>query len=328
MVFRDGVYHADPHPGNFLLPDGQHLAILDFGDVGHLTGPRRSQLEALLLAAGSRDVEEVTDIVIEITHAPAELDADRLSGQIGTWLSRYLGGSVANLDLVGMVNAGMQIMHSNHLTFPSDLALLFHVFVQLQGLSSSVGAKVSLTELLQPYWEEMTRDRLNPVSVGRRALRTLRGWERLLATAPRKLRPTLRQLQDGTIGVEFRIHDADGVTDRLVDGILAAASILASAELIGRRTGPRIRCVYPRSDRAHRWCDHLATPASQSRRPPEHLQAHSPDRRPAVPTECALPKLDAVNRWTSDSPANRRRYDSTMGGCSNTRSRSQLPDPR
>jgi len=31
MVFRDAVYHADPHRGNFLLPDGQHLAILDFG---------------------------------------------------------------------------------------------------------------------------------------------------------------------------------------------------------------------------------------------------------------------------------------------------------
>jgi ubiquinone biosynthesis protein len=243
MVFRDGVYHADPHPGNFLLPDGQHLAILDFGDVGHLSGPRKKQLEALLMAVGSRDVDEITDIVIDVTNAPADLDADRLNGQIGTWLSRYLGGSVADLDLAGMVNAGMQIMHNNRLTFPSDLALLFRVLVQLQGLGSSVGAQVSLTELLQPYLEEMTRDRLNPVSVGRRALRTLRGWERLLASAPANLRPILRQLQEGTIGVEFRIHDADGVTDRLVDGILAAASILASAELIGRRTGPRIRDV-------------------------------------------------------------------------------------
>jgi ubiquinone biosynthesis protein len=243
MVFRDGIYHADPHPGNFLLPDGQHLAILDFGDVGHLSGPRKTQLEALLMALSSRDVDEITDIVIDLTDAPADIDTDRLSGQIETWLSRYLGGNVANLDFVAMVDSGMHIMHNNRLTFPSDLALLFRVLVQLQGLSSSAGAKVSLTELLQPYWEQMTLDRLNPVSVGRRALRTLRGWERLLATAPTKLRPTLRKLQDGTIGVEFRIHDADGVTNRLVDGILAAASILASAQLIARRTGPRIRDV-------------------------------------------------------------------------------------
>ena len=26
MIFRDSLYHADPHPGNFLLPDGTHLA--------------------------------------------------------------------------------------------------------------------------------------------------------------------------------------------------------------------------------------------------------------------------------------------------------------
>ena len=55
-------------------------------------------------------------------------------------VERYLGGSVADLDFVGMVNSGMQIMHSNRLTFPSDLAVLFRVLVQLQGLGSSVGA--------------------------------------------------------------------------------------------------------------------------------------------------------------------------------------------
>ena len=41
MIFHDGLYHADPHPGNFLFPDGQRLAILDFGDVGRLTTQRR-----------------------------------------------------------------------------------------------------------------------------------------------------------------------------------------------------------------------------------------------------------------------------------------------
>ena len=62
---------------------------------------------------------KITDIVVDITHAPADIDTDRLSGQLGTWLSRYLGGSVAILlDFVGMVNSGMQIMHSNRLTFP------------------------------------------------------------------------------------------------------------------------------------------------------------------------------------------------------------------
>jgi ubiquinone biosynthesis protein len=240
MVFRDGIYHADPHPGNFLLPDGQHLAILDFGDVGRLTGARKAQLEDLLLAVGSRDVDELTDIVIDITHAPADLDVDRLNGQIGTWLNRYLGGSIADLDMIGATNPGMQILHSNRLTFPGDLALLFRVLVRLQGVGGALGAQVSLTELLQPYLRKMAADRLDPRTIGRRAVRTLRGWQRIVADETGTIRPLLQHLKDGTVRVELEIHDADGVADRLTDGLLGSASLLASAQLLSRGTGPRI----------------------------------------------------------------------------------------
>jgi ubiquinone biosynthesis protein len=142
--------------------------------------------------------------------------------------------------MVGATNAGMQIMHSNRLTFPGDLALLFRVLVRLQGLGGALGAQVSLTELLQPYLQKMAAERLDPRTVGRRAIRTLRSWQRVLADTPRTIRPLLQQLKDGTVRVELEIHDADGVADRLTDGLLGSASLLASAQLLSRGTGPRI----------------------------------------------------------------------------------------
>ena len=74
MIFRDGLYHADPHPGNFLIPDSRHLAILDFGDVGRLTTQRRGQLESLVIAAGTHDVDALIDIVVELTTPPPDVD--------------------------------------------------------------------------------------------------------------------------------------------------------------------------------------------------------------------------------------------------------------
>ena len=49
----DSLYHADPQPGNLLLPDGSHIAILDFGDVGRISSMRKRQLEELVIAAGN-----------------------------------------------------------------------------------------------------------------------------------------------------------------------------------------------------------------------------------------------------------------------------------
>jgi len=70
MIFRDGLYHADPHPGNFLLPDGRHFAILDFGDVGRVTSQRKRQLEDMVIAVGARDVDSLVDVVVEMTTPP------------------------------------------------------------------------------------------------------------------------------------------------------------------------------------------------------------------------------------------------------------------
>jgi hypothetical protein len=74
----------------------------------------------------------------------------------------------------------------------------------------------------------------------RRAVRSLRSWQRILADAPRTIRPLLQELKDGTVRVELDVHDADGVADRLTDGLLGSASLLASAQLLSRGTGPRI----------------------------------------------------------------------------------------
>ena len=50
-------------------PNNRRPANARIGDVGRLTGARKAQLEDLLLAVGSRDVDELTDIVIDLTHA-------------------------------------------------------------------------------------------------------------------------------------------------------------------------------------------------------------------------------------------------------------------
>jgi ubiquinone biosynthesis protein len=86
----------------------------------------------------------------------------------------------------------------------------------------------------------MAVDRLDPRTMGRRAVRTLRSWQRILADAPQTIRPLLQHLKEGAVHVELEIHDADGIADRLTDGLLGGASLLASAQLLSRGTGPRI----------------------------------------------------------------------------------------
>ena len=63
----DGVYNADPHPGNVLvLPDGR-VGLLDYGMVGRLTEVQRKSIAkvVLALAKGEAGKQEVADIYWE-----------------------------------------------------------------------------------------------------------------------------------------------------------------------------------------------------------------------------------------------------------------------
>ena len=46
MIFDDGLYHADPHPGNIMImPDGR-IGLLDYGMVGRINEQLREDIES------------------------------------------------------------------------------------------------------------------------------------------------------------------------------------------------------------------------------------------------------------------------------------------
>jgi ubiquinone biosynthesis protein len=240
MIFRDSLYHADPHPGNLLLPDGTHIAILDFGDVGRISSMRRRQLEDLVIAAGTHDLDAFIDVVVEITTPPPTVDMKKLRSQLDVWLNRYLLIGVGHLDMAAIIDTGMDVLHANGLVLPADLSLLFRAMMQLQGLGRALDTEVRVTELLEPYMKKLLVERFDARRAARHAGRTLRGWDRLAASLPGDIEEIVQQIRAGRLAVDFRVHDADGAVDHLVDGLVAAASVVASAQLLSSRTGPTV----------------------------------------------------------------------------------------
>src|SRR6185369_3253830 len=76
MILIDGLFHADPHPGNVYFLPGNRIAIIDFGMVGRLSPLRRNQVVVLLEWAGDAYVDDVrlaadlNDLVFEFEGVP------------------------------------------------------------------------------------------------------------------------------------------------------------------------------------------------------------------------------------------------------------------
>jgi ubiquinone biosynthesis protein len=240
MVFRDGFYHADPHPGNLMLLPGGVVGVLDCGMVGRIDDRLREDIEDVLLAVVLQDTQELTDIALRVGAAPPDLDRDALRTEIATFLAEYGGQSVQDVNLSEALRRVMEVVRRFHIVLPPAGSLLLKTLIMLEGTSRQLNPHFSLAEMIQPYAAKAMRRRLSPKRWLHRLQRAARDWNRLLETTPRDLSEILRRMRSGTLEIRHEHRRLETTVNRLVLGILTAALLVASAALWSMAAAPTV----------------------------------------------------------------------------------------
>ncbi len=238
MIFTHGFYHADPHPGNFLLLEGNVIGLLDYGMVGEIDEPLREYIEELLLALANRDAAHLTSVITRISAAPGDLDVAALSLDLTDFLAHYAGQPLCELDLGAALGEMTEIIRRYHLMLPARFGLLLKVLVMLEGTARLASPRFSLMELLQPYQRKLMLRRLSPTRQLRKLRRMYLELEHLAETLPRGLSDILQQIQSGKFDVHLDHRGLEPSVNRLVLGLLSSAMFVGSAMLLCQQVGP------------------------------------------------------------------------------------------
>ncbi len=250
MVFEDGFFHADPHPGNFFIePDGT-IGVIDFGMVGVLDARLRDQLGGLMLALGREDADRLTDALLAIGAASGEVDRVRLREDLARMLTRYSGRSLGEIELRETVGEILQIVRRHGLTAPRNLALLVKSFVMNEGMAVDLDPDFRLVETLTPYAYRYMLARFSPAALAGRAERVALELAELSADLPARLNRLLDVLTGGSFDVHLSAADLEPhvrrlerLGNRIAVSVIAAAIIDGLAELAAadrtRARGPR-----------------------------------------------------------------------------------------
>ena len=135
MVLVDGMFHADPHPGNVFFLPGNRVALIDFGMIGWLSAKRRDELLDLLAAVAGRDPEAMRDVLLAWADG-RRVAAERFAEDLGRLLHLYENAQLREVSLAVLLAEIAAIMREHHLLLPADLALLFKALITLEGLGT------------------------------------------------------------------------------------------------------------------------------------------------------------------------------------------------
>lgn len=238
MIFRDGFYHADPHPGNLMVLEGGVIGVLDCGMVGRINEDLREQIEEMMMAAVGGDSARLTQSVVALGQTPSDLDRQQLESEIADFLVEYRDQSVENFDLSGALEGIVGIVHRHRIILPARLSMLLRVLVMLEGTSKNLSPDFSLAELLGPYRQEALKRRLSPERLLKKLQSTYTDWNRLVEQFPNDATEILSRIKHGTLDVQLEHRRLEETVNRLVVGILTAALFMGSATLWSREAPP------------------------------------------------------------------------------------------
>lgn len=238
MIFRDGFYQADPHPGNFIvLPSGK-IGIIDFGMVGRIDEQCRTQIEEILVAASDQDAERLTDNVLHITGTPNHLDRKLLSDDLSELFQEYGAQPVDEFDLGGLLNQVMRLLHHHNLILPSKLSMLIKCMILLEGTGRLLSPTFSLAGLLAPWRSKFVNQRFSFQARLKKFNQMYFDWERLAQSIPRVIFDAMDRLEDGQFAVRLEHQNLKSAVDRLVGGLFISSLLVSSAMLIGHDVPP------------------------------------------------------------------------------------------
>jgi ubiquinone biosynthesis protein len=238
MIFEDGFFHGDPHPGNLLVTKEGDIVFLDFGIVGILRPEKRQNFINLLFALVNDDIELMLRSLEGFGIVIAEENREPLRDDLYIMMHDFGGGA----DDVGQLNFHLVVteltdsMRRYQLKVPMNLMLLLKVFMMVLDIGVRLDPKFNFGKETTPYLTKLADTNTLSAAYIKRASTTLLDSADAILDMPRNLNLMLRRLSTGTFKLSAEDKDIqkvqmalDKAADKIMVGMVVASLVVGSS---------------------------------------------------------------------------------------------------
>lgn len=245
QILEDGLFHADPHPGNIIiLPDGR-MSLLDWGMVGRLTPDLRRKLLALMLGLIDKDSDVVLDVLLAISDVRIDSKREKVHRDIMEVLDDYFSSSVVETSIGGLLYRVTEVFRLHAVPIQPDLAGMVRALLTSEASAKLMYPNLDIIGEAEPYIKRIILRLYSPNSLFRRVrsrllrvLHTRRYSIDMLYSILDKLDRNQLSIRIEHQGLHHFEHTIGSSMNRLSLSLLTAAIIIGSSMIITTGVGP------------------------------------------------------------------------------------------
>lgn len=247
QVLVDGLFHADPHPGNVFLTDAGHIALIDLGMVGHTTPAMQEYLLKLLLAISEGNSDQAADLVIRISETAEEFNQPEFRRHISQLMAARQDQGLQQINVGKALLAVSKNAADNGLFVPSELTLLGKTLLQVDEVGKILDPTFDPNASIRRNVGELMSQRMRKQATAGSVFSSLLEMKDFVVGLPTRLNKIMDAITNQELEVKVKSMDAKMVVEgiqkianRITAGILLAALIMGASQLMQIQTSFRI----------------------------------------------------------------------------------------
>ncbi len=236
MVFIDGFFHGDLHPGNFFVFPNNKIGLIDFGVVGRLNAKTQTAIVNMLIALSKEDYSRLAYEYVDLAPFSEEVNVDLFAKDLQALISPYYGLTMKHMNIGKILMSSSSMAAQHGLSVPTELMMFFKSIVSIEALGQKITSDFDFLKFTLTMVSEVAKNQFQPARFIDEAQILLRESRGFLNNLPRQLNMMLRRVNTPGYRAKFQVEGLDDLKrsveisfNLLFLGIIIAALIISSA---------------------------------------------------------------------------------------------------
>ena len=247
QIVLDGVFHADPHPGNVFVTDEGLLALIDLGMIGRLSPQMQDRLLKLLLAISEGRGEEAAEVAVTLGEKLPEFNEAGFRRAISTLVGRIGHQSVAEFQVVRVFLELSALINDNAMRAPAELTMLGKTLLHLDEVARALDPTLDVNDCVRRNGVELMSRRMKKMASSGSLIAAVLEGKEFAAKLPGRVNRVLDSLAASELKLKVELIDDGAIIDglqkvanRITLGLILAAMIVGAAMVMRVDTTFRI----------------------------------------------------------------------------------------
>jgi predicted unusual protein kinase regulating ubiquinone biosynthesis (AarF/ABC1/UbiB family) len=243
QVLVDGLFHADPHPGNVFITEDGRLALLDLGMVGRTSPEMQEHLLKILIAASEGRSEQASDAIIQFSERGDVADLAEFRRRMSGLVAAQQGRGLKHINVGSTLLEVTRLAADCGFFVPSELTLLAKTLLQLDEIGQVLDPEFDPNAAIRRHAATLTTKRLKREATEGSLLTAVMELKNFAAGLPNRVNRIMDAVVNRELELKVRATDAADVIEglqkianRVTTGLILAALIIGAALLMRVQT--------------------------------------------------------------------------------------------